>query len=235
MKSAKIYYSNITFLLALTMLIAGLSCSSDLLNPSKKTEDKNVVIDSLVLDAYVVDPGDTVTATVTVKDSKNQALSYDWTADNGWFLPPLDKAQVQWKAPAVGGAYRISVTVSNDEKSASRSVSLTVKSLINPSVKIVSPSDGGYFVKYDTLSVTAQAHHDNGIAYVDLYINRNYKTTLNGHPAEEEEKEYTFHWLLDEPSGPALVTVEAVSKVTEMVGKDSVNIFIEGIVLGKTR
>lgn len=231
MKSNKTFLTHAVVLLALAVLMAVLSCSSDLFNPSKKSEEKNVVINSLEFDAYEVNPGDTVTAIVSVNDAQSQTLQYEWAADGGSFIPPLNKPQVLWKAPIVGGTYRISVTVSNGEKSASHSEKLTVKSLVNPSVKIVSPANGGYFVKYDTLTVNARASHDNGIEQVDLYINRNHKTVLS--PTSLKDG-YACAWRLDEPSGPALVTVEAVS-VTNIVGKDSVTIFIEGIVLGKTR
>jgi hypothetical protein len=230
MKSAGIGFRIAAALSAWIVLIAVLSCSSDLLNPSKKTEDKNVVIGSLELDAYEVDPGDTVTARVSVNDSQNQTLNYEWTSDGGRFIPPLDKPQVQWKAPAVGGMYRIGVTVSNGEKTASRSLNVTVRSLTNPDVKILTPAKGEYFVQYATLSVTARARHDNGIARVDLYVNRDLKATLNGRASEE----YAFTCTLDEPSGPAVVKVEAVANVTQKAGRDSVSVWIEGIVPGKS-
>jgi hypothetical protein len=228
LKSAGIRFRIAAALSAWIALVAALSCSSDLLNP-KKTEDKNVVIDSLELNAYEVDPGDTLTAKVSVTGSQNQTLQYTWTADGGQFIPPIDRPQVQWKAPAVGGMYQIGVTVSNGEKSASRSLNVTVRSLTNPDVKISSPTNGEYFVQYSTLSVTARARHDNGIARVDLYVNRNLKATLNGRTSEE----YAFTCTLDEPSGPAVVKVEAVANVTQKVGRDSVKVWIEGIVLGK--
>ena len=201
------------------------TCSSDLFNPPKAPE-----ITGLELDRYEVDAGDTVTMTVLVTDSKDPSLHYEWTADNGRFIPPLDKPQVKWKAPVAGGIYTISVKVSNEDKSASRTQNVTVRSFAIPDVKIIEPGDGSHWVQYSTLSVTAHARHENGIARVDLFVNNHLKATLNGHPADG----YAFTCDLNEPSGQAVVKIEATANVTGMAGKDSVSISIEGIVQGKT-
>ena len=155
---------------ALTFMLA-CSAASDLFNPNKKPEIKSPEIQSLVLDKDELDPGETVTATVSATDANGQTLSYDWGVSGGQLLPPLDRSQVKWKTPAVGGVYRITVTVSNEEKSAYRSVSATVRSPVGPVVKILSPSEGSHWMQHTTLSVTAEARHDNGIARVDLFLN----------------------------------------------------------------
>jgi hypothetical protein len=214
---------------ALTFLLA-CKAASDLFTPDKKTEIKSPEIQSLELDKYELDPGETVTATVSATDANGQTLIYEWTVSGGQLLPPLDRSQVRWKTPAVGGVYRITVKVSNEEKSASRSVNATVRSLVNPVVKILSPSEGSRWLQHTDLSVTAQARHDNGIARVDLFLNRSRKATLNG----RTDGMYAFTCELDEPAGPAKVRIEAVANVTGSAGSDSVGIFIDGVVIGKT-
>ena len=210
-------------LLLLAMLDPG--CNSNLFKSTQAPE-----ITGLDLDRYVTDPGDTVTATVTIKDSKDQTLSYEWTADIGQFIPPLNDSSVKWKAPAVGGVYHLTVKVSNDDKSASKSQAVTVRSFADPDVEILAPVEGSYWVQHSTLSVNARASHENGIARVDLYLNNKLKTTSNGH----SNQIYNFTCPLDEPSGPAVVKVSAVANVTNREGMDSVNVFIEGVVLGKS-
>jgi hypothetical protein len=207
--------------LALALMLA---CSADIFKPSKEP-----VIKSLSLDLYETDPGETVTATVSASDSKGQELRYEWSVSAGQLLPPLDGTKVKWKVPAVGGVYQITVKVSNDAKSASRSASATVRSPAGPEVKILSPTDGSHRVQHSTLAVSARARHDNGIARVDLFLNRTRKATLNGHAGDV----YDFTCGLDEPAGRASVRVEAVANVTGRAASDSVNIFIDGVVPGK--
>ena len=206
-------------------LFLGIACSSDIFDPPKAPE-----IQGLELDKYEADPGETVTATVAATDPKGLALRYEWTVSEGQLLPPLDRPQVKWKLPAVGGEYQITVKVSNEDKSASRSVNATVRSLTEPEVEILSPADGSHWVQHSTLSVSARARHDNGIARVDLFLNRSLKATLNG----RTDGMYAFTCELEEPAGPARVVVEAVANVTGRAGSDSVAIVIDGVVIGKT-
>jgi hypothetical protein len=198
-------------------------CNSDLFKSNEAPE-----ITALQLDSYEVNPADTVTATVTVKDD-DQNLTYEWTTDNGQFIPPTGGSQIKWKAPATGGSCRITVKVSNDEKSSSKSQTVTVRSLADPSVEILAPTEGGFWVQHSVLTVNAHARHENGIARVELYLNNHLKTTASGHSSSD----YTLASPLDEPSGQATVKVLAVANVTNRVGADSVQIVIEGVVLGK--
>jgi hypothetical protein len=213
---------------ALTSLLA-CNAVSDLFNSKKKTEIKSPEIQSLELDRYELDPGETVTATVSATDANGQTLIYGWTVSGGQLLPPLDRSQVKWKVPAVGGVYQITVKASNDEKSVSRSVSATVRSLVNPVVKILSPSEGSHWLQHTTLALSAQARHDNGIARVDLFLNGNLQATLNG----RTDGQYDFTCALEDSAGPAKVRVDAVANVTARVGSASVGIVIDGIVIGK--
>jgi len=205
------------------MLFLSMGCNSDLFKSDKAPE-----ITALVLDRYEVNPADTVTATVTVKDG-GQGMTYEWTASSGQFIPPTDGGQIKWKAPATGGSYRITVKVTDDGESASKSQTVTVRSLTDPSVEILVPAEDSYWVQHSALAVNAKASHENGISRVELYVNNRLKTTAGGHASSE----YNLSGLLDELSGPAIVTVKAVANVTNRAGADSVRIFIEGLVPGK--
>jgi hypothetical protein len=206
------------------VLVFLLACSPDIFKPSREPDIK-----SLSLDRYETDPGETVTAAVSASDSKGQTLRYEWSVSAGQLIPPLDGSSVKWKVPAVGGVYKITVKVSNDDKSASRTASATVRSPVNPDVKILSPAEGSHWVQHSTLAVSGRARHDNGIARVDLFLNGSRKATLNGHANEL----YDFTCELEEPAGRASVRVEAVANVTGRAACDSMTIVIDGIVPGK--
>jgi hypothetical protein len=207
------------------ILLLACSAASDLFSPTQEPE-----ITSLELDKYETDQNETVTATVSATDSKGQTLRFEWAVSGGQLLQPLDRSQIRWKMPAVGGLYRITVTVSNNEKSASRSASATVRSPEKPDVKILSPSEGSHWIQHTALAVSATANHVNGIARVNLFLNGSYKATLNG----RKDGQYDFTCVLEEPAGPAKVRIDAVS-VTELTGSDSVAVVIDGMVLGKTK
>lgn len=85
-----------------------LRCDSDFF----KTKEVPVITD-LSADLYEVDPGDTVCVTVVVDDQNDEALQYEWSANGGQFIPPMNQPQVLWKAPENGGNYKITVVVSN--------------------------------------------------------------------------------------------------------------------------
>ncbi|MBN2201032.1 hypothetical protein JW777_03690 [bacterium] len=214
----------ITAIISAVFLTAALSCSTDLFNPEKPPQ-----ITGLTLDRYEVDPGDTLTAAVTVRDAKDKTLAYGWTATAGLFLLPSDQPAVRWKAPSTGGPHRITVTVTGEEKSASRSTDVTVRSLVLPDVFILSPQAGTYVVQHDSMQVRVRARHDNGIDRVRLFINSGLKKTADGGDGEI----YTFDCPVDEPAGNASVRVEAVARVSFLTKSDSVSIHIEGVVPGK--
>lgn len=224
MKTIKTFLRPLAAAPGAVVLVFLLACSADIFKPSKVPDIK-----SLALDKYETDPGETVTATVSASDSKGQTLRYAWSVSAGQLIQPLDGSKVKWKVPAVGGVYQITVKVSNDDKSSSRSASVTVRSPVGPDVKILTPAEGSHWVQHSTLAVSGRARHDNGIARVDLFLNGKRKATLNGHANEL----YDFTCELEEPAGRALVRVEAVANVTGRADGDSVTIVIDGVVPGK--
>lgn len=185
---------------------------------------------SVEFDAYTVDPGDTVQISVTLKETRNPVTAYDWTADGGSFIPPADQATVRWKAPAVGGEYQIRLIVSNSRKQSDPwTGTIIVRSFAAPYVEIISPQSGEMFRQYDEVDVTAIANHQNGIESVRLFLNDTLTATCNGADTET----YEFPCELTGPAGDNAIRVEAVAKVTQMVGSDQTEVRVEGIVLGK--
>jgi len=202
------------------------ACSSDLFRP-----DKASVITRMEADPYEVDPDQTIRITVTVEDDDKNNLRYEWSADGGQFVLPADQATIVWKAPAVGGTFRITVTVSNEKKSATRSVSVTVRSFAKPRVEILSPKTGDYAVQFENLAVRAVAAHNNGIHHVSLFVNDALRETQSG----QSSNQYNFSFTLSEPSGQAEIKVEATANTTGVTDRDSVRITVEGLVLGKSK
>lgn len=222
MKYYKLFF--IISFINLIFLIEYIGCSPDIFQKSKAP-----VIVSLEMSAYEVDPGDTVLVTVHVQDSKDDVLHYEWSTNGGQFIQPLDRSEVRWKAPAVGGAFTITVKVSNEKKSSSQSETITVRSYLRPYVEILSPNNGEYHVQYTTLNVRVQAQHSNGIHFLSLYVNDTLQTVESGHSSEQ----YDFTYQLSDSAGSTEIKVEAIANTTGTIGQDSVNIVIEGIVLGK--
>jgi hypothetical protein len=220
-------YRNIIYQIIFWLVLAGVTgCGIDLFE-----EIKAPVIVNVEATSYEVNPGDTIRASVNVKNSDKDILKYEWTSNGGYFIPPYDQTFIYWKAPSEGGNYQIEVKVSNEEKSSTRSVTITVRSEQAPYVEILSPERGEYFAQYSTLDIQAIARHDNGIQQVKLYINDLFRDNKNGQSSDK----YNFSYRLTESdsAGVTEIKIEAVANTTGKVGIDSVEINIEGIVLGK--
>ena len=142
------------------LYIIGSGCNSDLF----KLKVVPVITD-LSADQYEVDPGDTIRVVVTVDD--DSALQYHWTATGGQFLPPMNQPAVLWIAPAEGGTYRLTVTVSNgDGDSDPSSEYINVRMKEPP--KILSVECSAYTVDPgDTVDVSATLTNsaDPGLDY----------------------------------------------------------------------
>lgn len=211
------------------LFIAGLSllagCSSDIFNPPKEP-----VIRELTLSAYEVNPGDTISVAVDVEDEKDAVLSYEWEVSGGRLIPPTDSPEVLWIMPVSGGDYTIRVKVTNqDDKSADKRATATVRSFENPIVQIESPETDDFFVQNETITIQANASHENGISSVNFYINDELQRTMTYQSGSRYSTDVTLQsWV-----GATELKVEAVARTTRTVGCDSVTIYVEGIVLGK--
>lgn len=156
-------------------------------------------------------------------------LSYNWNSSCGSFLTVPDVDTVQWRAPYSGGTCTISISVSNQEKTTSRSRIIEVVSLDTPSVSITSPAPNSYLVQYNPVELQAEAFHDNGIAYVEFFINDHSIGIVDGH----ENIHYQINWDGNAPAGSLEVKVNARANITSIMGSDSIIVMVEGIIIGK--
>jgi len=201
-----------------------LGCDSNIFDLPKEP-----VIESLESSRFIVDPGDTVHFSVSAKNPNKGTLQYEWLANGGQFLPPFDQPEIDWKSPVVGGLFQITVKVSNAKKSSSRSEQITVRSYVNPYVQILSPKNGAYVIQYSDVTIKARAQHNNGIHLVNFYVNDSLLARLSGGPNDE----YNFTFPLAVSAGNAKLKVEAIANTTATIGKDSITVSVEGIILGK--
>ncbi len=77
--------------------------------------EKNVapVVSGVVVNPAAVDPGQTVTVSVTATDADSDPLTYAYVVNGGAINGT--GAMVQWIAPSASGAYSVSVTVSDGQ------------------------------------------------------------------------------------------------------------------------
>jgi hypothetical protein len=217
-----------TFILTISIfaILTILGCSSDIFEIVKVPE-----IESMSFSAYEVDPGDSVRITLKVKDT-DEILHYNWSASGGDFIPPTDQVEVIWKAPREGGQYRITVKVSNEKKSTTKSQNVTVRSYTEPVVEILVPQNGDYLIQHSEITIQVFAQHNNGISHLDFFIDDTLKKTINGHIVSSE---YEFPYQCSESPGEKEIKIEAFANITGTVGRDSIQVVIEGIVLGKDK
>ena len=181
---------------------------------------------------FEVDPGDTLRLTVNATNPEDGELGYEWSADNnaGTIIGSVNETTFLWKAPLSGGTYRISVKVSNDYKSTTNYVDVIVRSKLNPYVNISAPSGGTYLIQFTPIIMEFEAVHNNGIALIYIYINDQKIDSLVG----LTQTDYSYNWNVSASSGDKEIKVVAISKITDKVGSDSINVTIEGIIPGKS-
>ncbi|MFA6127284.1 MAG: hypothetical protein WC699_08275 [Bacteroidales bacterium] len=95
----------------IVMIGSALLLSVILLSSCKKNSAP--VVASVVINPTAVDPGQTVSVTVTATDANNDPLTYAYTVNGGAIsgTGPM----VQWIAPSNSGAYSVSVVVSDGQ------------------------------------------------------------------------------------------------------------------------
>ena len=219
--------NKLIFILIAILMIFATNCEN-ILDPYEAPK-----IDQMVANHYTVNPGDTVTVTVEAENPEDGPLEYEWAHEGGELIPPTDKSEVKWKVPSQGGTYEISVKVSNEKKSKSKSLEITVRSFTIPYIEIISPEQDEPVTQYTLMTIEAMAQHANGISSVHLYINDSVQPvqSLSGHSSDE----YNFYYTLNDSPGPAEIKIQAIANVTGVTGEDSVSITIEGIIPGKFR
>jgi hypothetical protein len=206
----------------LLMILA--ACSSDLFRINEKP-----VIEGLHADDYEVHPGDTVRVWAEVKDGDDEVLTYAWSAAAGTFIPPANGSEVYWKAPAGGGSFLVTLTVSDESESVSSSLQIIVLSMQKPYVRLLYPVPGKFYVQHDTAHVRAMATHENGIRNVRLFL-RDAEADV---PAGRSGDRYIFICPVEGEAGPAELKVTAVSNNILQQASDSVSVFVEGVLIGK--
>ena len=210
----------------LVIAFISLHCSSDILKITKAP-----VIGTLEASAYEVDPGDTVTVSVSVQEANGEVLYYDWNASRGQLLLPSDQASVRWVAPSEGGRVTITVWVSNEEKSANQSTDITVRSYTRPFVSMEYPDPNAFIVLNDNMEIEARASHNNGIDWVYFYVNDVYTIPLNRKSGTEDT--YIGNYQFQGVTGELELKVSARALTTGTTGSDSLTVHVEGIIPGK--
>ncbi|MBN1892955.1 PKD domain-containing protein [bacterium] len=206
------------------LLLALAACSSELFRINEKP-----VIESLNAEVYEVHPGDTVRVWAAVKDGDDDVLTYAWSAGAGTFIPPANGSEVYWKAPAGGGSFLVTLTVSDESESVSSSIQVVVLSMQKPYVRILHPMPGKFYVLHDTAHVKAIATHENGIREVRLFL----RDVEAGVPAARSGDHYSFVCALEGDAGPSELKVTAFSNNILQQASDSVSVCVEGILIGK--
>ena len=210
----------------LIMLTA--ACDKELFNLNKEAKEPESGDIQTDPGGFQLNAGDTASFWVNATDPDGKSLTYKWTKQDGIFLTTSDQDQVTWRAPYRGGTYRISVTISNAEKSISRSKDILVNSYIKPTVRILKPHDNAFLVQYQTQLVEVEAFHDNGIASVALYIGDDFA----GYMDASGESRYQMNWYVDNLAGDIRIRTIALAN-TNVTSTDSIVVQIEGVIPGK--
>lgn len=216
-----------TLITVCTVWISSCDKVDELLDPYEAP-----VIENIEESINNVSPGDTVRITVTATNPEEGLLYFAWssTPEGGRFVLPADDAVVEWIAPFRGGNYRITVKVSNEEKSSEAYVNIVVKSTQKPILEINAPENGSHHIQYNELNIESIAYHENFISKVWLYING---ALIDSSDYQSSDK-YNFTIIAGpELIGETTITLVAFTDAANLSSERSVIIFVEGILPGK--
>ena len=166
---------------------------------------------------------------MTATNPQEGALTYEWNVSGGEYVGTRQNEQMTWRAPIEGNTYTIRVTVSNTEESTIRSREVIVPSRQRPFVEITSPHENDYIVQNSTIKVNTFASSENGISLIEFYVNDSLQAQQSGNSSNT----YSFDWAVQEEAGPAELKIIAFARVTNMDGRDSIMVNIEGVIPGK--
>lgn len=219
-------------IILLVFLFTVFSCdeAKKILNPHQPPVIDNIII---IPPSRKVNPSDTVYFEVQATNPEEGALTYQWSVSpegKGTFIEGTDKPITRWKAPVQGDTYVFTILVSNAYKSTSQDRSVVVVDLKKPIVNISSPKAGEYFVQLSEIQIVASAIHGNGIEKVELFVNDRKQAEQAGHLADEYQFTFTPDTTL---VGQTEIKIEATAKQVQKIGRDSIRVFIEGILPGK--
>ena len=147
MKSAKFHAVALSMIIA--ALLWSLGCGGDAEVSNTAPSEVAIVGTSCFIEA-----GGTLALAASATDEDGDPLTYRWTATAGSFDPAsATGASVQWTAPAAEGAATITLTVTDDIESVTKTFGLMVCTVFQGSVTTARTMSAGhtYMVKSTTL------------------------------------------------------------------------------------
>jgi hypothetical protein len=214
------------YFLLLILFLFACNAAEELLQTKKAPNVSAIQSDK----GFNVNPGDTVSFSVSATNPEEGDLSYEWTSEAGTYLGSCRESLVLWKAPISGGKYWIKVDVSNNHKTTSKSDEIEVISPDDPYVNIILPQSNDYLVQGSSVDIQFEAIHSNGISEVFIEVN---DSTIFSRPGQQQNN-YSFLWNVSGPAGEAEFKIIARSNITDKIGLDSIFVTIEGIIPGKS-
>ena len=185
-------------------------------------------------DDLIVNQGDTVLFWVNATNPEEGDLIYQWTANGGTLIPPVNKDSVHWRASNTGGIYNIQVDVSNDYETSIKNIDITVLSSEIPYVKIISPVAQETIIQNYLIEFAVECSHENGINEVRFFVNDSLYESIDEVETTSDTKNYIYNWQVDAPAGNAELKVEAEShNPSAPIGVDIVNVIVAGMIVGK--
>jgi len=212
-------------LIILTILLF-LACNAaeDLFNPTKAPEVSAIQSDK----GFNVNLGDTVTFSVSATNPEEGDLTYEWNATGGTYLGSTRESSAVWKANS-GGTFEISIDVSNNDKTTTKTDDITVVSPTNPFVNILTPKNGDFLVEGTDVDIEIEAIHINGISDVNVVINDSSTFSAQW----RSQNNYYYIWNVAGSPGETEIKVMAYA-TTGAIGINTILVTIEGILPGKT-
>ena len=219
-------FISVILLIPVLLIIA---CDENLFKPGDETSDPEVSEIKSDLSDFRIDAGGTARFWVDASDPDGGVLNFLWSSSGGDFLTSRQEDSVSWLAPLQGGDYSVQVKVSNKDKTVTRNRTITVRSLDKPIVAILSPVEGAFLVQYETVTIEADAFHDNGISTVEFFINDISIDLVDGNHTTS----YSHDWVIESTAGPTEIKVEAKARITSTISADSILVSVEGVIPGK--
>jgi hypothetical protein len=216
-------------IILLLLLMICFSCNPEELIQDKKPPEAGQIESDDADGNFIFEPGTTHKFWINASDPEGKLLLFEWQVSGGEIWQQMDRDTVEWQLPAIGGAYSISVTISNTNAEISRSKIVTVLSYEKPVVAITTPRKGDFIVQHAQTEVRATAFHELGIRLVQFFINDSLINQQNG----KDNGDYSITWDVVQDTNLAEIKCTAISKTTSITGADSITVHIEGFIVGK--
>ncbi|MCB0284791.1 MAG: hypothetical protein KDF60_19590 [Calditrichaeota bacterium] len=213
-------------LLIFLILVVLSACNKvdDIINPD---DYKAPEIESINSSVNTANPGDTVLVWVVASNPEEGLLTYSWQKSGGKFIEPADQDTAYWIAPLQGGTYEVKASVSNEKKNKSITKTINVISAQKAIVNILNPKSGEYYVLGQTISIQAEAYHDNDLSKVELFVNDSLVEQKDFSP----DNIYNFSVT----TNASMIGQTSLKVTAEVFGQpdnrnsESVSVYVEGI------